>query len=154
MRSSQLAWIPFFSVILIVGCSDAGDRPDASQLTVDQCTSASDVALLVPPDAGAADGGTISDIGFATKACVIGPCLDITLTQDIEGSYVCINECLDGTEYAGLSQGCRDCYIEAFWCGQEHCTVPCLGSDEALCEACLADFCSARTYECVGYVPN
>jgi len=107
---------------------------------------------LTRPDAGMVDGGGFSAVGDAVKECALGPsCLDLSLGN---GDPVpCIRTCMAGTEYAELSVGCLDCYIETFFCGREHCIVQCLGTDVSACEACVNEFCTPRFLECSGLDP-
>jgi hypothetical protein len=87
-------------------------------------------------------------VGDYFRECALGPCLEIILADgDVEA---CMNTCIDGTAVAELSDACRACYVEAFFCAQTNCVLECLGSDPQACDACIDTSCDPRFYECSG----
>jgi len=134
--------------LLLGGCGDddAG-LPDAGS-PADQCVSASDQAIL---DGFVVDGGTGLSMAMndLLRSCAYG-CDSVILGGDLETAAECMNPCYEMSAIAGLSPGCQDCWTSSSICGGHYCAVQCLGSDPAMCEACVNEHCTPGRDYCTG----
>lgn len=136
----------------MTGCADeaAGDELDAGPPPVDQCVSDGDqdlIAMLLV-DAGPGANGS-AEIGVYFTECAYDSCLHPIISDD--GVVECMNDCIDQSEIAVLSEGCRLCYVETIRCVQTNCAVVCLGTDESLCDDCIDTNCDPRLFDCGGF---
>ena len=153
------------------GCADSGGGPvDAGPPPVDQCLNSSDLAIAEhlittvdagipdagPVDAGTFDGGPLKAgygvvLGDVVQYCAEGECFSEVLSQD--GVDACMTTCLSGTDAAGLSEGCRDCFLEVLECAIDHCISECIGTSQQVCDDCTEMHCTPRLLVCTGLPP-
>jgi len=151
-----------FPAALVLGCGGDGASPDAGVNTaVDQCVSSGDRAILQPPppdgggpDAGAVDAGA-SDAGAPEDPLVVAgdcayTCLEFLVMSDPAPGRECMDGCFAASSFGALSAGCRTCIVDAIYCSGAYCTIECLGTDYAACNACLDLHCNDRLDACTG----
>jgi len=136
-------------IALSVGCvDDVATVPDAGN-PADQCVSSSDQAIFAPY---LADGGMgfTSELDDLIRMCAQDQCASQLLGNDVAAAEDCMAGCYATTVLAGLSRGCQDCLTRASMCAGRNCTTPCLGTDRALCSACVDEYCSPQRDYCTG----
>jgi len=165
MSRSSLALVPFTFALLTAasGCGgDSGGNPDSGPPPVDQCNNPDDIAIIENlasatdggiPDGGVPDGGPYPlSYWYALRpvlaTCGTESCLNEILTDN--GADMCMAQCLESTDAAGLSKGCIDCQSELTRCVTASCINVCLGSDLDACSACTYATCGPRLAECTG----
>jgi len=149
--TSALLAATFVLALGLAGCGGNDGTADAGPTLVDQCLSSSDQTIIQSalPDGGAQPGELVGILGIL-EGCGRGPCLDEIISGSEQDVKACYDTCLDATEAADLSAMCRLCYYEAVACGQQFCSVICLGADPVGCEQCLQDGCYPALDTCTG----
>jgi len=149
---------------LPAGCGgDSSGPADSGPPPMDQCTGASDLAIIEGlfdlvdaglPDGGVPDGGPYPyayevALGTVMRMCTDELCIGAILTDN--NAEQCVSDCLDMTAAAGVSGGCIGCQNELIRCTTANCVNLCLGSDEAACNACVLTACGERMGACTGF---
>jgi len=152
---------------VLTGCGgDDGGSADSGPPAVDQCTNATDIAIITAlaamtdggiPDGGVPDGGPYPDtllgaMGAAFDVCTtdMNECLPNILAESMIEE--CLASCLatNMSPAADISAGCTACNVEVVYCASTMCIAECLGSDRSMCEACAAENCVPRYSTCSG----
>lgn len=137
--------ILFAFLLILPGCGDDGSGAGDDAGPFDQCISMADSDLLTTP---VADGGVPDPVGIG-GVCATVDCFSELLTGTAEEGELCLDNCWAASELGGLSDGCRDCYLDATTCAGLLCISDCINGGPN-CLPCIELNCLPRQDDCAG----